>query len=315
MIKLLSRVVPETMRSVKSLVGRHAPEKLVYEARTRYNRLRVVDKNGLRYLVFDDPEHGGRHQRAELVYQSYMPLKSRPQNGPAYADYFQLSWIFNQGIGKVLMIGLGGGVVPRRFLEDYPEIVFTTVEIDPVVVEVAHRYFSLPRDERHRVITGDGRSYLSSCKDDFDLVLLDAFFANSVPRHLFTVEFFREVKEHLTGRGLLGINANGALSGPRSMPFRTIYATLNSVFDSVYLFTGFQNAPLRMQNLFLFALKERLELGPEEIAARAAALAGTKVSVSGYTGLSRRLWCKPVDLEGITPLSDRAGAAGGEFKL
>jgi spermidine synthase len=51
-----------------------------------------------------------------------------------------------------------------------------TVEIDPVVVEVARRFFGIVPHERHRIIVKDGRDYLRGLPPavPYDVIFLDA---------------------------------------------------------------------------------------------------------------------------------------------
>lgn len=315
MRRLWERVPDLLKRPAYALAGRSGQGRIIYQARTPYSRLQVVDKNGFRYLVFADTSRGWLNQRPEMVYQSFVSLNDPLKTRATYADYFHLAWIFNPALKDILMIGLGGGITALRFLHDYPEVCFATVEIDPVVVEVAFKYFFLPRDSRHRVIVGDGRGYLDRCVEKYDLILLDAFFSRTIPHRLSTVEFFRTVDQRLTPHGLLGININGAVNGSRSSLFRSIYKTLAGVFPELYLFTGKKGSPEQMQNIILFALKEPLQLSRDEITSRAGELAGAKVTVPGYTGFAGDLCQLPVAREGAAVLRDGEAPPGGELDL
>ena len=65
-------------------------------------------------------------------------------------------------IRNVLFIGLGGGSAPKRFWRDFPQLDLQVVEIDPVVVDVAYRYFEMPRSPRLKVEVADGRRFLAA---------------------------------------------------------------------------------------------------------------------------------------------------------
>ena len=65
-----------------------------------------------------------------------------------YTDYFHLGLAYNPGARDVLFIGLGAGSSPKRMWREFPELQLTAVELDPVVVDVAHRLFHVPRDPR-----------------------------------------------------------------------------------------------------------------------------------------------------------------------
>ena len=60
-----------------------------------------------------------------------------------YTEYFQMPWLWNHDIKSVLMVGLGGGSTPRAYQHYYPKVMVDIVEIDPMVVDVAKKYFTV----------------------------------------------------------------------------------------------------------------------------------------------------------------------------
>ena len=55
-------------------------------------------------------------------------------------------------------------------------------------------------------LTADGRYFLRPTDREYDLVVVDAYRQPYIPFHLTTVEFFGEVNEHLSERGVVTIN-------------------------------------------------------------------------------------------------------------
>ena len=107
------------------------------------------------------------------------------------------------------------------------------IEIDPVVVDVAYRYFELPRAPRLRVHVGDGRRFLAANPKRWDAIVIDAFFADAIPFHLVTREFLDLARGRLNPGGVIVTNAIGAIEGPGSRLFRSIYRTYRSAFPTV----------------------------------------------------------------------------------
>ena len=107
------------------------------------------------------------------------------------------------------------------------------VEIDPEVVDVAYRYFELPRDPRFEVSVGDGRQFLAQNAGRWDAIVIDAFFADAIPFHLVTREFLDLARSRLSPGGVIVTNAIGAIAGPGSNLFRSIYRTYRSAFPTV----------------------------------------------------------------------------------
>ena len=194
---------------------------VVFRRDTRYHALAVVEDDGSRYLRFDNS------------FQSAMYLKRPFATRFAYTDYFNLGLAYNPGARDVLFVGLGGGSAPKRMWRDFPHLRLQAVELDPVVVDVAYRYFGLPRSPRLRVETEDGRRYLARTQRRWDVVALDAFYADSVPFHLTTREFLELLRSRLAPGGVVVANVIGALEGPSSKLFRSFYRTYRTVFPTV----------------------------------------------------------------------------------
>src|SRR5688500_18905735 len=106
--------------------------RVVYSRDTQYHRLSVVEDADTRYLRFDNSL-----QSAMYVDD---PLRTRF----AYTDLFHLAVAYNPDAENILFIGLGAGSSEKRMLQDFPEVQMQAVEIDPVVVDVAHDYFAVP---------------------------------------------------------------------------------------------------------------------------------------------------------------------------
>ena len=114
---------------------------------------------------------------------------------------------------NAFVIGLGTGMLPRFFSEKAPEIATTSVEIDPEVVRVAGEYFGFRADANDRVLVGDGRSVLEREKGPWDAIFLDAYFSDSVPFHLTTLEFFQLCRDRLSPDGVFAANIVGTMMG------------------------------------------------------------------------------------------------------
>ena len=97
----------------------------------------------------------------------------------------------------------------------------------------AYEYFGLPRDPRLQVDVGDGRRFLAGDEKRWDVIVIDAFFADAIPAHLVTQEFLALARSRLAPGGVVVTNAIGAISGPGSKLFRSIYKTYRTAFPSV----------------------------------------------------------------------------------
>ncbi len=139
---------------------------------------------------------------------------------------------------KILVLGLGGGVIPREMRYYFPELEIDVVEIDPEIPLIAKRFFSFREDEKMKVHIADGRMFIkkqlrSESVPKYDLIILDAFNNDYIPFHLMTKEFLTEVKGVLSDDGAVIANVfyNNRL-------FDAEFKTFLAVFERCQVFVG-----------------------------------------------------------------------------
>ena len=193
----------------------------VYAKDTEYHRLLVTEDDSNRYLRFDNS------------FQSGMALADPFASVFPYETVMQVGLAYRPQATRVLHIGLGGGSIVKRMWRDFPELQMDVVEIDKEVVGVAERFFALPTDPRIDVHVDDGRQYLLKNETRFDLIVIDAFFSDSIPAHLATREFVELLRGRLTPGGAVVANIIGATEGEQSRLFRAIYRTYAEQFPTL----------------------------------------------------------------------------------
>jgi protein-L-isoaspartate(D-aspartate) O-methyltransferase len=207
-----------------------AHAQLVFETTSPYHHIRIIDSGGFRTLCFDD------------ALETCISLKDPLAGHYEYTEYFHMPWLWNTQLTSVLIVGLGGGSSQRAFEHYYPSVTVESVEIDPVVLQVAQQWFGFKESSRQKVHIADGRMYLRRSKARYDLVVLDAYvqgrYGSCLPQHLATREFFELVRDHLTTNGVVAYNVIGSLGAMRADLLGAMYRTLNSVFPQVYLFSA-----------------------------------------------------------------------------
>ncbi len=201
---------------------------VVFEKVSPYHQVQVVDEQGMRMLSFN----GTRESRMSLA----APLQGHFE----YTEYFHTPWVWNREIRRVLMIGLGGGSIQRAYQHYYTNVTVETVEIDPVVVNVAKEYFKVQETPALKIRNQDGRVFLNRTSDRYDVIIMDAYttsrYGSSIPPHLTTREFFALASAHLTTNGVLAYNVIGQIQGWRTDFIGAMYRTLKEIFPQVYAF-------------------------------------------------------------------------------
>jgi spermidine synthase len=107
------------------------------------------------------------------------------------------------------MLGLGGGAWPRLLLKHHSRVIIDAVDVDPVVVEAAKRFFFVEEGPRLRLIVDDAARFVA--RDDvrerrYDVIFIDAFSGDAMPQSLSTAAFFQALRRLLTDDGVLVVN-------------------------------------------------------------------------------------------------------------
>lgn len=185
------------------------PSTIVAASRTAYGHLRVLDSAESRRLLHGTTEHGS--QTRQCFGGNITELCGTPTSYYAAGGVIDstLATIRRSKSGtglSVTVVGLGAGTIAAYCGEGDS---FRFIEIDPVVVTYASKYFRFLEHAQGRCATltsttGDGRIQLrSQPKATVDVLILDAFSSDSVPSHLLTTEAVAEFARVLTTEGVL----------------------------------------------------------------------------------------------------------------
>ncbi len=265
---------------------------VLFQKETAYHRIRVVEQGPRRMLYFD------------RFLQGYFPRGDGAGIPPNYSDALLLSLAFPRRPESLVAIGLGAGMIQAILSARAPEIAVTTIEIDPEVVAVARRFGVAP-GAGSRILTGDGRWELKREISGTDVLIVDAYFADGVPFHLLTKEFFTLARDRLSPGGVLAANFVGDFTGKGNGLFWAAIRTLSEVFPRVYIFSGelARGDPLFRGNAIVVASRSPDRLGGGEIADRASALA-KRLGRAGVATWAGSLFDGEMRTKGVPVLTD-----------
>lgn len=176
-------------------------QKLLHSERSLYREVLVYEGDDERCMCFTRQCRIGR--------QTCMNMGDPDRFVMNYPQMMMSALYLNPQPRSILIIGLGGGSLPRALARLLPESKIDVVEIDPAVVSVAKQYFDFKPRAGLNVIEMDGRVYVKRAireQRHYDLIMLDAFDHEYIPEHLLTREFLREVRTLLSQGGVLSAN-------------------------------------------------------------------------------------------------------------
>lgn len=203
---------------------------LIYEKESAYNYIQVVQgADGVHFLVLNE---------GEAIHSIYSPdhVLLGCIYGPCwYSDYLLAAPYFNPDyrrdeMKKLAIVGLAGGTIARQYNAAYQLDRIDGAELDPEIIAVGRKYFGLTEPNLH-VYYGDGRTFMATTKQTYDVIAVDAFQQPYMPFQLTTAEFFNDIRAHLGPRGVVVIK-----SGHCGKDYRLVQALVNTLYG-----TGFKS--------------------------------------------------------------------------
>lgn len=178
-------------------VGRIEPPPL-YQGRSFFGRYQVTTAAGGKWHIL---VHGTTMHGLERIADS--PVEMTPRG-----YYMPVKGVLDRMLAKkpsarIAAVGLGAGIVGCYATSGQT---ITFFEIDPLVENIANRYFTfLSQCPAHKsVVLGDARLTMrDAAPQSFDVIVLDAFSSDAVPLHLLTKEAFAMYREKLKPDGII----------------------------------------------------------------------------------------------------------------
>ena len=238
-------------------------EKVLVSRHSAFQAIRLTeDAEGLRTLRFG----------ADGPSQSIVKVGDPGHLELPYARTLPACLAFALKPRRILIVGLGGGSLPRFFHRHFPEMMIEVVELDPDVVALAKEYCGFEEDARLRVFVDDGRDFIETSSGGYDVIVLDSFDTDSIPAHLTTLEFVSAVKKVLAPEGIAIANVWGREANPL---YASMLMTYQAAFADIYIL----DVPAPGTKLFV-GLQHRQQMTREALRQKAREI--SRVHEFGY---------------------------------
>ena len=89
---------------------------------------------------------------------------------------------------------------------------------------------------------------MRKCKKNYDLIIIDLYFSDGVPEHLTTKEFYNDLNNCLSDKGILLSNSSNDFQNKETL--KLVLSTFGSVFNNLYYF---DQPGKKMANLYIIA--------------------------------------------------------------
>ena len=186
---------------VLALVCVSAPGEVIHEEPSLYGRILVAREGHQLCMSF-----AGRIERRR---QSCIDERTPQRMALHYTRMMMGALLITPEPERILVTGLGGGILPKALAELMPNARIDIVEIDPAVVSIAEQFFDFHAGENTRVFVQDARVFTRRAVRDgqrYDLILLDTFDGDYIPEHLMTLEYLQQTRQLLAPNGALAAN-------------------------------------------------------------------------------------------------------------
>lgn len=267
------RACPAAEPAAQNFAGR-----LEHAAESKFSRIRIRRSGTVRSMLFE-------RDSGEEVLESQIDLRRPHELKFEYLKFLFTTYLLKNPQEDVLIIGLGGGGMIHFLRQLDPKIRIDAVEIDPVVVELADKYFGVRSEGSTTITTADGFQFIADAKKKYDAIYMDAFLKPSeatdgtgAPLALRTDEFYRQLQDKLKPGGVVAFNLN-----PHEQLADDVRA-IAAAFPQTYVF------PLsRYAGAVVLGSTASERLGPVELATRGRGLDRQYKSTLWFEEMARRV--------------------------
>lgn len=114
---------------------------------------------------------------------------------------------FDKNTKHILLLGLGGGCVIETIREKFKsDVPIIAIEIDPKIITIAKNDFNITRFKNLQIIQADAADYIKTSTKKFDLIIVDIFIGNEVPKLCTDDDFLHSASNLLNNQGKIMFN-------------------------------------------------------------------------------------------------------------
>lgn len=243
---------------------------VLFPSYTKNDQLRIVYNNaGVlgEWTVLDngdlEEKGNGQIQRRLLlngIDQTYIMLGVEPLSLWMYPHKIAAITSIKPEGSKALLLGMGGGSVAYEMSALGFDL--DIVEIDHRLKEIAINYFGYD-PLLSNLIIDDGRHYIRTTKEKYDIVVIDVLIGEVQPSHIFSMEGFQDLITILNEDAIVVLNFQGTLNDARySVGPKSIYKTMKEAgFELAYYSNdkGLNNSEVIGKDIIFIGSVEKMD--------------------------------------------------------
>src|SRR5258708_6735676 len=211
-------------------------ETLLYDKDSAYNYIQVVEldqaKGRLpaktRILLLNEGQ--GFHS----VYNPEQPFYGGTWDMFMVAPFFNAPPFRPDQVHSLCIVGLAAGTIAHQYTAAFgPNVAIDGIEIDPAIVQAGRDYFDMNMPNLNVIIQHCRLAVHQSTKP-YGAIGIDAYRVPYVPWNLTTVEFFRDVRDHLSANGVAVIDVGRTVSTRTNTQDRRLVEAMTHTIPQVF---------------------------------------------------------------------------------
>jgi len=204
---------------------------IIFQKKTKHNDIIIVEKDNNRILRFkcSDKDNSNLDQSGISLSEPYFHVFD-------YTFLSMYSFIFVNNPSKILIIGLGGGVMPKEISRYFPKVEIDIIEIDEEMPQIASKYFNFNPSQYTKIHIGDAYNVIQSLDTKYDIIIVDAFDNNYIPKNIQKMVFIKNIHFSLKDNGVVAWN-----TFPLDNTYKDHINNIFGIFEYIYLLRGIRN--------------------------------------------------------------------------
>lgn len=190
---------------------------IIFSTEDEDGRIDVVDKDGFRHL------HFGSKAR-----QSSVMLSCPGKLVLCYTKAIMLPLLTLDSVENIMIMGLGGGSLPRFFLKHFPDCQVDVVEKREQIISIAEKFFSFYGTENLSLHCADAFEFFKvPSPQKYDFIIVDIYGGDTLLKGVNDDVFIASVKNSLRPSGIVAFNL---IERPK-VRFRQILSKISNQFQ------------------------------------------------------------------------------------
>jgi spermidine synthase len=149
----------------------------------------------------------------EVVYRDGKYQLNSLSTNYSYGGLYELFKLFFKDVyinwakvENVLILGFGAGCIVPLIQRYKLDCNIVGVELDAKVIELGNKHFGIDKLKNTFVINDSALNFIANTNQRFDLVIIDVYVDNMVPKEVETISFLQNLKKALNCDGIVIFN-------------------------------------------------------------------------------------------------------------